>query len=234
MSLRHTANDIGLSPNGKALDSDSSIVGVRVPQAQSFIPRMIARDFLHYRTICFGAKQIAMMADEKSPSRISHRRFATSCSEMRVIMIYTVGEMAKMLDVPASTLRYYDKEGLLPFVERSPGGIRMFQESDYGWLKIISCLKKAGMPLKDIREYINLALQGDETIEQRLELFYKQREILRAQMAELQETLDTLDYKCWYYETAKEAGSTHAPETMPLEKIPSKYRKTRKRLHNED
>ena len=90
------------------------------------------------------------------------------------------------------------------------------------------------MSLKDIRKYINLALQGDETIEQRLELFYKQREILQAQMAELQETLDTLDYKCWYYETAKEAGSTHAPETMPLEKIPSKYRKTRKRLHNED
>ena len=58
-----------------------------------------------------------------------------SRSEMRIIMIYTVGEMAKMLDVPASTLRYYDKEGLLPFVERSPGGIRMFQESDYGWLK---------------------------------------------------------------------------------------------------
>ncbi len=104
-------------------------------------------------------------------------------------MIYTVGEMAKMLDVPASTLRYYDKEGLLPFVERSPGGIRMFQESDYGWLKIISCLKKAGMSLKDIRKYINLALQGDETIEQRLELFYKQREILRAQMAELQKLL---------------------------------------------
>ena len=85
------------------------------------------------------------------------------------------------------------------------------------------------MSLKDIREYINLALQGDDTIEQRLELFYKQREILQAQMAELQETLDTLDYKCWYY-----AGSTHAPETMPLEKIPAKYRKTRKRLHNED
>ena len=48
------------------------------------------------------------MADEKSPARISHRRFATSRSEMRIIMIYTVGEMAKMLDVPASTLRYYD------------------------------------------------------------------------------------------------------------------------------
>ena len=144
-------------------------------------------------------------------------------------MIYTVGEMAKMLDVPASTLRYYDKEGLLPFVERSPGGIRMFQESDYGWLKIISCLKKAGMPLKDIREYINLALQGDETIEQRLELFYKQREILRAQMAELQETLDTLDYKCWYYETAKAAGTTAIHDQISEADVPEELRAEFKR-----
>ena len=57
-------------------------------------------------------------------------------------MMYTVGEMAKLLGVPASTLRYYDKEGLLPFVERSPGGMRMFQEKDYEWLQIIGCLKK--------------------------------------------------------------------------------------------
>ena len=146
-------------------------------------------------------------------------------------MIYTVGEMAKMLDVPASTLRYYDKEGLLPFVERSPGGIRMFQESDYGWLKIISCLKKAGMPLKDIREYINLALQGDETIEQRLELFYKQREILRAQMAELQETLDTLDYKCWYYETAMKDGNEDAINAMLPDKLPKNIQKLYNKGH---
>ena len=56
-------------------------------------------------------------------------------------MMYTVGEMAKLLNIPGSTLRYYDKEGLLPFVERSSGGIRMFQEKDYEWLKVISCLK---------------------------------------------------------------------------------------------
>ena len=60
--------------------------------------------------------------------------------------------MAKLLNIPGSTLRYYDKEGLLPFVERSSGGIRMFQEKDYEWLKVISCLKKAGMSLKDIPE----------------------------------------------------------------------------------
>ena len=94
-------------------------------------------------------------------------------------MAYTVGEMAKRLDVPASTLRYYDKEGLLPFVARSPGGMRMFQDADLEWLKVIGCLKKAGMSIKNIRVYIELAMQGDETIDQRLELFQNQREVLR-------------------------------------------------------
>lgn len=142
-------------------------------------------------------------------------------------MVYTVGEMAKLLGVPASTLRYYDKEGLLPFVERSPGGMRMFQEKDYEWLQIIECLKKTGMPLKDIRTYIDMAMRGDETIEQRLKMIEKQRQAVRAQMAELQKTLDTLDFKCWYYETAKQAGTTAVPRNMPLEKIPEQYRGAR-------
>ena len=68
------------------------------------------------------------------------------------------------MGVPASTIRYYDKEGLLPFVGRSSGGIRVFTEKDFEWLRIIECLKKTGMSLKDIREYIELAMQGDETI----------------------------------------------------------------------
>ena len=77
-------------------------------------------------------------------------------------MIYIVGEMAQKLGVPASTLRYYDKEGLLPFVERSSGGIRMFRESDFEWLQVIRCMKKAGMSIKDIRQYIELSMQGAE------------------------------------------------------------------------
>ena len=90
-------------------------------------------------------------------------------------MIYTVGEMAQKLGVPASTLRYYDKEGLLPFVERSSGGIRMFRESDFEWLQVIRCMKKAGMSIKDIRQYIELSMQGDDTIDTRLEMFRHQR-----------------------------------------------------------
>ena len=146
-------------------------------------------------------------------------------------MAYTVGEMARRLGVPASTIRYYDKEGLLPFVGRSSGGIRMFQEKDYEWLKVISCLKKAGMSLKDIREYINLAMQGDDTIDERLALFEKQRKNLEAQMAELQHTMDVLNFKCWYYETAKKAGTTLVPQCMEAEEIPEEFQKIREELH---
>lgn len=139
-------------------------------------------------------------------------------------MMYTVGEMAKLLGVPASTLRYYDKEGLLPFVERSPGGMRMFQEKDYEWLQVINCLKKTGMPLKDIRTFIDMAMAGDETIEPRLALIQRQREVVKEQLTELQRTLDTLEFKCWYYETAKEAGSTAVPRNMSVEEMPEQHR----------
>lgn len=147
-------------------------------------------------------------------------------------MAYTVGEMAKRLDVPASTLRYYDKEGLLPFVARSPGGMRLFQDTDLEWLRVIGCLKKAGMPIKNIRVYIELAMQGDQTIDQRLELFRNQREVLRAQLAELQETMETLEYKCWFYETAQAAGTVEAPQSMTVEDIPEEHRATYRRLKN--
>lgn len=90
-------------------------------------------------------------------------------------MIYTVGEAAKILKVAPSTIRYYDKEGLLPFVERSDSGIRVFHEQDLNWLFIIECLKKSGLSIKDIKSYIDMSLQGDETIYERLKIFQKQR-----------------------------------------------------------
>ena len=139
-------------------------------------------------------------------------------------MVYTVGEMAQRLGVPASTLRYYDKMGLLPFVERSPGGTRMFQEKDFEWLRVIDCLKKTGMPLKDIRDFIDMAMRGDETIAPRLELIRRRQEAVREQIAGLQETLSLLDFKRWYYETAQAAGTTAVPREMAEEEIPEPYR----------
>lgn len=144
--------------------------------------------------------------------------------------MYTVGEMAKMLGVPASTLRYYDKEGLLPFVERSAGGIRMFRESDLEWLRVIGCMKKAGMSLRDIRQYMELVIQGDDTIDARLEMFRRQRKTLETQMSELQHTMDMVDYKCWYYETAQKTGTIETPKNLPLEHVPEPLRAIRLEL----
>ena len=87
------------------------------------------------------------------------------------------------LDVPASTLRFYDKEGLLPFVERLPGGIRMLQDTDLEWLQIIGCMKKAGMSIRDIRQYIEQAQRGDDTIALRLAMFRRQREVLLGRLS---------------------------------------------------
>ena len=147
-------------------------------------------------------------------------------------MVYTVGEAAKRLGVSPSTLRYYDKEGLLPFVERSSGGIRMFQEKDFEWLQVIECMKKAGMSIKDIRAYIEMALQGDSTIDARLELFRRQQKEVEQQMIELQHTMEMLRYKCWYYETAKAAGTTDVPKNMPDEDVPAEFQAIRRSLRN--
>jgi len=139
-------------------------------------------------------------------------------------MLYTVGEMAKKLNVAPSTLRYYDKEGLLPFVERSDGGIRMFKDEDFEWLHIIECLKKTGMSIKDIKTFIDWCMEGDSTIEQRLQLIDRQREAVLNQIAQMQETLKTLNFKHWYYETAKAAGTCKIHETMKPEDIPEEFR----------
>lgn len=122
-------------------------------------------------------------------------------------MEYSIGEAAKVLNLSASTLRYYDKEGLMPFVERKASGIRVFKNDDIGALKLIECLKNTGMPIKDIKRFIDLTIIGDDSIEERLEIILKQRESVLHQIEELKGHLDMLDHKKWYYETAKEAGT---------------------------
>ena len=142
-------------------------------------------------------------------------------------MVYTVGEMAKLLGVPASTLRYYDQQGLLPFVERTDGGNRMFQDADIEWLQVIGCMKKAGMSIKDIRTYIEMALRGDDTIELRLEMFRRQRDVMKKRIAQMQRALEMVEYKCWYYETAKAAGTVDVPQNMEQKDVPEQFRAIR-------
>lgn len=120
---------------------------------------------------------------------------------------YSISEVAKELNLTAYTLRYYDKEGLMPFVERTPSGKRIFTESDIGFLKVIQCLKLTGMPLKDIKNFIAWCSDGDSTLQQRYDMFVDRKATVEAQMEELKKTLEVIEHKTFYYKTALEAGT---------------------------
>lgn len=145
-------------------------------------------------------------------------------------MLYTIGEMAKVLGLPTSTLRFYDKKGLLPFMERSSGGIRMFTDNDLECLRIVECLKQSGMSLADIKDFIRMTTEGDKTIDERLAMFRKRKEDVESQLEQMKKTLETIEFKCWYYETAKAAGTTAVPENMALDEIPPQFRTVKERL----
>ena len=130
-------------------------------------------------------------------------------------MLYTVGEMARLLGIAASTLRYYDQEGLLPFVERSQGGIRMFTDSDYGPLLVIGCLKKSGLSIKEIRAFIALAGEGDASLAQRLELFRRRRDAVARQIAELQESIAFIDWKQGFYDDVLAGRRPYVSNLIP-------------------
>jgi len=134
---------------------------------------------------------------------------------------YSIGEAAKALNLTPYTLRYYDKEGLLPRIERTSGGIRSFKESDLEALKIIECLKKTGMPIKEIKTFIDWCSDGDDSLRQRYEMFQERKAVVQAQMQELLNTMSVIEHKCEYYQTALDAGTeavhkhVHAKQTSP-------------------
>ncbi|MDF2952729.1 MAG: transcriptional regulator [Anaerocolumna sp.] len=126
-------------------------------------------------------------------------------------MAYSIGEVSNMLNISVSTLRYYDKEGLLPLINRTSGNIRVFDETDIECLKMIECLKTTGMQLKDIKLFFGWCEEGDSTINKRYELFLEQKEKTEKQISLLQDALDRINYKCEYYRIAKERGTTNDP-----------------------
>lgn len=130
-------------------------------------------------------------------------------------MKYSIGEVSNKLNIPTSTLRYYEKEGLLPFVKRSDGGIRIFSDSDIEAINIIECLKDTEMPIKDIKIFMDWCVKGDSTLELRHKMFLERKEIVIAQLAKVQKTLAVIEYKCNYYTKAIEAGTEVAVKSFP-------------------
>ena len=144
-------------------------------------------------------------------------------------MGYTISQVAERMGVTPHTLRYYDKEGLLPDVTRK-NGVRIFEDEDIEWLKVINCLKNTNMPIKKIKEYFDLVRQGDKTIQARYDLIIEQKESILEQIKQLKYYLKEIEYKEWYYTEALKDGnekrvSKYSNNSFELDKIPKEGEK---------
>lgn len=145
---------------------------------------------------------------------------------------YTIKEVSELTGLPASTLRYYDKQGLLPNLRRDANNIRIFSDDDCSSLRLIECLKQSGLSIRDIKNFIDMAGKGKQTLNERLKIFYRRREILRDDLKNLTDILSVIEYKCWYYEQACEAGSEEIMKDIMPKDIPENLRRGREILLN--
>ncbi|MCC5465129.1 MerR family transcriptional regulator [Pelosinus baikalensis] len=114
----------------------------------------------------------------------------------------TITEVSEKFDISQDTLRYYERIGLLPRVNRNKSRIRDYTEDDCKWVEFIKCMRSAGLPIEVLIEYIGLFQQGDETIDARKELFIEQRKLLITRMEDMRKTLERMDYKIAMFERA--------------------------------
>jgi len=135
------------------------------------------------------------------------------------ITTYSISEIAEKFQLSLPTLRYYDKEGLIPNLNKNEAGVRRFTDENISSLQIVECLKNSGMPIKDIKQFMLWTLEGDATLAKRLEMFQTLRKSVLTQMDKMQETLNTIDFKCDYYGQANVDGTEkYVKENMHLER----------------
>ena len=128
--------------------------------------------------------------------------------------MYTIGQVSEMFHLPISTLRYYDKEGLFPNLQRQ-SGIRKFGENDLECLRVIECLKASGLEIADIKYYFELCQKGSSTYQDRKKLFETRK-------AAVEKEIQALKYKCWYYDQAIADGNEDGINAMLPDKLPQK------------
>lgn len=145
-------------------------------------------------------------------------------------MMYTIGQIAAMFDIPISTLRYYDKEGLFPNIKRV-SGIRKFTEEEIETLRVIECLKKSGLEIKDIKQFMLWCVEGSSTYSKRKALFVRQKEIVEKEIEKMNAVLDMLNFKCWYYEQAIIDGNEDRLRKLTSQDLPEHIRKVFEKSH---
>ena len=145
--------------------------------------------------------------------------------------MYTIGQVSEMFSIPASTLRYYDTEGLFPGIERK-SGIRKFSDREIEALRVIECLKNSGLEIREIKQFMEWSTEGSATYQQRKELFETRLKKVAEEMDNLQKTMDMLKYKCWYYETAIQDGNEERILSMLPDKLPPEIQKLYDSAHD--
>lgn len=146
--------------------------------------------------------------------------------------MYTIGQVSEMFDLPVSTLRYYDKEGLFPELNRT-SGIRQFSENEIEALRVIECLKKTGLQIKDIKQFMSWCMEGSSTYTKRKELFENQKKQVEAEIAKLNKTLDMLNFKCWYYSEAIKDGNEERLKNIIPNELPNSIKSAYINSHKE-
>ena len=146
--------------------------------------------------------------------------------------MYTIGQVAEMFDLPISTLRYYDKQGLFPQLTRE-SGIRKFSDNEIEALRVIECLKKSGLEIKDIKLFMEWCAEGSATYSNRFELIQKQKEHVEAEIQQMHKTLDMLRYKCWYYTQAMKDGNEDKAKALTPNGLPEDIRNAYHNSHDE-
>lgn len=145
-------------------------------------------------------------------------------------MYYSIGRVSEMFGLPVSTLRYYDKEGLFPNMERV-SGIRKFSDKELETLRVIECLKKSGLEIKDIKQFMEWCSQGSSTYSKRRELFERQKENIECRISRLEQALDMIKFKCWYYDTAIADGNEDRLKEMIPNALPPEIQQIYDRTH---
>ena len=112
----------------------------------------------------------------------------------------TIAEVSKKVNLSADTLRYYERIGLIPEVNRTETGIRDYTEKDLGHLEFVICFRNAGVSIETLIEYMKLYNKGDSTIEARKQLLISQRDIIQKRLEEIQNTFEKLNFKIDNYE----------------------------------
>ena len=147
--------------------------------------------------------------------------------------MYTIGQVSEMFNLPISTLRFYDKSGLMPNLGRK-SGIRQFDDNDLETIRVIECLKKSGMEIKDIKVFMEWCSEGSSSYGKRLEMFHRQKAAVEEEMEQLQHTLSMIQFKCWYYEQAIADGNEDRIKAMLPDSLPDEIQRVYDHAHERD